>query len=55
MMNKFNPSIILAFSMLAAPGCTPEIGNKAWCELMDKKPKVDWSLNDASEYAKNCI
>lgn len=54
-MNKINKSIILSLSLLAAPGCAPEAGSEAWCEQMDKKPKVDWSLNHASEYAKSCV
>lgn len=54
-MNKINQSIFLAFSLMAATGCTPEIGSEAWCEQMEKKPKGEWSLNDASEYTKSCI
>jgi len=23
--------------------------------MMDKKPKGDWSFNDAGDYAKHCI
>ncbi|MGR9107688.1 MAG: DUF3012 domain-containing protein [Gammaproteobacteria bacterium] len=38
-----------------ATGCAPEVGSEAWCKQMDKSPKTDWSLNDASAYAKNCI
>jgi hypothetical protein len=39
--------------MLAA--CEPEVGSKAWCEMMDKKPKGDWTANQAGDYAKSCI
>lgn len=54
-MNKINKSIILSLSLLAAASCTPEVGSEAWCEQMDKKPKVDWSLKNVSEYAKSCF
>jgi hypothetical protein len=43
----------LALGMLAA--CEPEVGSKAWCEMMDKKPKGDWTANQAGDYAKSCI
>jgi hypothetical protein len=45
--------IFVALSFMA--GCSPEVGSKEWCEEMDKKPKSEWSANDAKEYAKNCI
>lgn len=49
-------SITLALvSWLALTGCTPEVGSKAWCEMMDEKSKGDWTANDATEYAKSCI
>ena len=35
--------------------CAPEVGSPAWCEAMDEKPKGDWSMNEAAEYAKNCV
>lgn len=54
-MNKNMHSIILTLSLLAATGCAPEVGSDAWCEQMEKKPKGDWSMNEASEYAKSCI
>lgn len=41
--------------VLAMTGCSPEVGSTAWCEAMDDKPKGDWTANEASEYAKNCI
>ena len=36
-------------------GCAPEVGSKRWCENMDGKPKGDWSMNEASDYAKHCL
>ena len=36
-------------------GCSPEVGSKAWCEAMDKKPNGDWTMNETAEYAKNCV
>ena len=36
-------------------GCAPQVGSDAWCEKMKETPKGDWSSNDFSAYAKNCI
>ena len=45
----------IALFALALSACAPEPGSRAWCELMDEKPKGDWSANDAAEYAKSCL
>lgn len=44
-----------AFSGLALSACSPEVGSKEWCADMKEKPKGDWSANEATEYAKNCV
>jgi hypothetical protein len=36
-------------------GCSAEIGSDAWCRDMDKKPKDDWSANEAADSAKHCV
>ena len=36
-------------------GCSPEVGSNAWCEALDKKPKGEWTADEAGEYAKSCI
>lgn len=48
-------AILLLSATLLLTACEPEVGTKAWCEMMDKKPKGDWSLNDAGDYAKHCV
>jgi hypothetical protein len=35
--------------------CSPEVGSEKWCENLKKKPKGDWTVNEAKEFAKNCI
>ena len=35
--------------------CAPEVGSDAWCENMDEKSKGDWTANEATDYAKNCV
>ena len=35
--------------------CSPEVGSKEWCQAMKDKPKGDWTLNEASDFAKHCV
>ena len=44
---------LAALGLLAA--CEPEVGSKAWCEMMEKKAKGDWTANQAADYAKSCL
>ncbi|MFI3245189.1 MAG: DUF3012 domain-containing protein [Ferrimonas sp.] len=55
MVIKVKQVVLLAAIMLGLSACTPETGSQAWCEMMDKKAKGDWSANDVSDYAKHCI
>lgn len=41
---------VIAFSS----GCA-EVGSERWCKNMEEKPKGDWSSNEATDYAKNCV
>jgi hypothetical protein len=42
-------------ALVGVTACAPEVGTEAWCKQMDKKPKGDWSANEAGDYAKHCI
>lgn len=35
--------------------CAPEPSSDTWCKNMAEKPKADWSMNDAAEFAKSCL
>lgn len=41
--------------LLTLTACAPEVGSDAWCEDMADKPKGDWTVNEATEFATNCI
>jgi len=41
--------------ILALGGCAPEIGSDKWCAKLKAKPKGDWSLNEAGDFAKHCL
>lgn len=51
-MNRAYLPLAVLLSFLVA--CAP-VGSEAWCKKMADKPKGDWTANEASEYAKNCI
>ena len=41
--------------LVLAAGCAPEVGSEKWCANLEEKPKGDWSLNEATDYAANCV
>lgn len=47
--------LLVLSSVLLISACAPEVGTKAWCEQLEKKPKGDWTANEAKDYAKHCI
>lgn len=46
-------SIVASFALLS--GCSPEVGSEAWCKQMEKKPKGEWTANEAGDFAKHCV
>lgn len=49
-------SVILALLLVTGlSACSPEVGSEKWCTNMKEKPKGEWTANEASEYAKNCV
>jgi len=46
---------VVLFGVAALSACSPEVGSKEWCAQMKEKPKGDWTGNEASEFAKNCV
>lgn len=48
-------SILVVLCLLTLGACAPEVGSERWCEQMDKKPKGDWTANEALAYAEHCI
>lgn len=45
---------VAAFA-LAVGACSPTVGSPEWCTQMKEKPKGDWTTNEATEFAKNCL
>jgi len=50
---SFLSTVTLCATILSA--CSPEVGSKEWCEDLKEKPKGEWTANEASEFAKNCV
>jgi len=46
-------ALLLALGLLG--GCAPEVGSEKWCAAMKEKPSGDWTVNEASDFAKHCI
>jgi hypothetical protein len=55
MRNKITNASLVLTLIAATSACTPEIGSEAWCEDMAEKPKGDWTVNEAAEYAQSCV
>ncbi|MCF8197499.1 MAG: DUF3012 domain-containing protein [Sulfuritalea sp.] len=53
--SRFITLALSAMLALTLGGCAPEIGSEKWCANLKAKPKGDWSLNEAGDYAKHCI
>jgi hypothetical protein len=47
--------IVVLSALLSLGACSPEIGSDRWCANLKEKPKGDWSINEATDYAKHCI
>ncbi len=50
--------LVLALAFVASIGlaaCSPEVGSKEWCEELKKKPKGEWTANEAKDFTKSCL
>lgn len=45
----------LAGLVLLLGACAPKVGSPEWCEKMEEKPKGDWTVNEAKDYARHCV
>ena len=48
---------LLSLALLAGAlfACQPKVGSDAWCKAMRDKPRGDWTVNEAGDFAKSCI
>lgn len=45
---------LISLTLLTLTACAPEVGSERWCAELKEKPKMDWSTNEAKDYASNC-
>ncbi|WP_455210872.1 DUF3012 domain-containing protein [Kaarinaea lacus] len=47
--------IVNILMIIAMSACTPEIRGEEWCKNLEEKPKADWTIREAKDYAKHCL
>ena len=53
--SSFLLALGFGLAALSLAACEPEVGSAEWCEMMQDKPKGEWSANAAMDFAKHCI
>ena len=48
-------SLILSIMSVFPYACSAEVGSEEWCEELKEKSKSEWTANELTNYAKNCI
>lgn len=54
-MKQMMTALCALFVLAGVSACAPEVGSEKWCAQLKEKPKGEWSANEASDYAKNCV
>lgn len=52
---KLSMIAVVAGFAITLSACDPEVGSPDWCTNLKEKPKGDWTANEATDFAKNCI
>ena len=54
-MKRVVMAAVVLVGLVGLSACTPQVGSEAWCLQMKEKPKGDWTMNEARDFAKHCI
>ena len=54
-MRKRLVTLLLLAALLILGACAPKVGSEAWCQQMKAKSKGDWTMNEATDFAKHCL
>lgn len=46
---------LTALLAVALEGCAPKVGSDEWCTNLKAKPKGEWTLDEATDYAQHCL
>jgi len=52
---RIGPAGAAAAALVLLCACEPQVGTKAWCDMMNAKAKGDWTANQAVDFAKHCV
>ena len=55
MLRNRLPILVALAAFVLVGACSPKVGSKEWCADMKEKPKGDWSVNEAKDFAKHCL
>ncbi|MEQ5778210.1 MULTISPECIES: DUF3012 domain-containing protein [unclassified Thalassospira] len=55
MIRKIIIALAAMMVTMTLVACAPEIGSKDWCNNMEHTAKSDWTANQTSDFAKNCM
>jgi hypothetical protein len=47
--------LFLSLLLMQLAACSAEVGSEKWCANLKEKPKGDWTTNEATDYAKDCV
>lgn len=47
--------LFLCLLLTQLVACSAEVGSEEWCIDLKQKPKGEWSVNEAKDYAKHCL
>ena len=54
-MKKMIGISLFTLTLLFVTGCSPKVGSDAWCTDMKEKNKGEWTVTQASDFAKHCL
>ncbi|MCY0966778.1 DUF3012 domain-containing protein [Parathalassolituus penaei] len=54
-MKRFSTTLLMLTLATLLGGCAAEVGSDEWCADMKEKPKGDWTMNEAKDFARHCI
>lgn len=54
-MKYISKKTILFVTVIIIAACSPEVGSEQWCKDMKDKPKGDWTMTEAKDFAKHCV
>ncbi len=54
MKPRIAAAVAITLAALSLSSCA-KVGSERWCENMKDKPTVEWSIEDATNFAKHCV